>query len=188
MKNIAIFASGSGSNAQKIAEYFKESKVITVKMILCNNPNAGVIERAKNLEIPCYLFDKEAFNSGQVLEILIENDIDLVVLAGFLWLIPQNFTTAFPNKIVNLHPALLPKYGGKGMYGHHVHEAVIENGEIESGITIHFVNEAYDEGSIIFQAKYKVALNDSAMDISAKGQILEHKHFPVIIEKICANL
>ncbi len=188
MKNIAIFASGSGSNAEKIAQYFNGTKDVSIKMVLCNNPDAGVIERAKNLEIPCYLFDKEAFMSGEVLNILIVNDIDLVVLAGFLWLIPKSFIEAFPKKIINLHPALLPKYGGKGMYGHHVHEAVIENGETESGITIHFVNEAYDEGAIIFQAKYKIELNDSAMDISAKGQILEHKHFPVIIEKICANL
>lgn len=156
-------------------------------MFLCNNPDAGVIERAKNLDIPCYLFDREAFKSGEVLNILIENDIDLVVLAGFLWLIPKSFINAFPKKIINLHPALLPKYGGKGMYGHHVHEAVIENGETESGITIHFVNEAYDEGAIIFQAKYKIEPNDTAMDIATKGQLLEHKHFPEIIEKVCSN-
>jgi phosphoribosylglycinamide formyltransferase 1 len=184
-KNIAIFASGSGSNAQKIAEYFASSSNIHVQMILCNNPEAGVVARAKNLEIPCYVFDREAFRNGEVLDILLENDIDIVVLAGFLWLIPQSFIIAYPKQIVNLHPALLPKYGGKGMYGHHVHEAVIAAGETESGITIHLVNEQYDKGAILFQAKYSIAPNDSAMDIAAKGQLLEHEHFPKIIEKLC---
>lgn len=187
MKKIAIFASGSGSNAEKIVEYFAENPNIVVSIILTNNPNAGVIERAKKLNILCYVFDKEAYRSGDVLKFLLKNDIDLVVLAGFLWLIPQSFIAAFPNKIINLHPALLPKYGGRGMYGHHVHEAVIENKEKESGITIHFVNEAYDEGAIIFQASFKINLDDSAMDIAAKGQKLEHKHFPAVIEKILTN-
>jgi phosphoribosylglycinamide formyltransferase 1 len=184
MKNIAIFASGSGSNAQKIAEYFTGSNEINIAIILTNNKDAGVIDRAKNLNIPCYLFDKEAYKNGEVLSILTENDIDFVVLAGFLWLVPKQFIEAFPNKIINLHPALLPKFGGKGMYGHHVHEAVIEAGEKESGITIHYVNEAYDEGAIIFQAKYSIDENDSAIDIANKGQVLEHKHFPKVIEEI----
>jgi phosphoribosylglycinamide formyltransferase 1 len=184
LKNIAIFASGSGSNAEKIVEYFGNNQNISVSMILTNNSEAGVIERAENLAIPCYVFDKEAFKNGEVLSVLNENDIDFVVLAGFLWLIPKSFIQAFPNKIVNLHPALLPKYGGKGMYGHHVHEAVVANNETESGITVHFVNEAYDQGTIIFQAKYDVDPKDSAMDIAVKGQLLEHKHFPAIIEKV----
>ena len=184
MKNIAIFASGSGSNAQKIAEYFAGSDKIKVAIILTNNIDAGVIDRAKSLNIPCYLFDRVAYRNGEVLSILTENDIDFVVLAGFLWLVPTPFIEAFPNKIVNLHPALLPKFGGKGMYGHHVHEAVIAAGETESGITIHYVNEAYDEGAIIFQGKYKINENDSAMDIANKGQVLEHKHFPKVIEEL----
>lgn len=182
--NIAIFASGSGSNAEKIVEYFKGKENITVSVILTNNPEAGVISRADTLGIPCYVFDREAFKGSEVLNILQENDIDFIVLAGFLWLIPKKYIEAFPNKIVNLHPALLPKYGGKGMYGHHVHEAVIANKEVESGITIHYVNEAYDEGSIIFQAKYSIAPSDSAMDIAFKGQVLEHEHFPQVIEKL----
>jgi phosphoribosylglycinamide formyltransferase 1 len=184
LKNIAIFASGSGSNAQKIAEYFESSTEIFVKIIMCNNPQAGVIDRAKKLDIPCYVFDKETFKAGEVLSILKENDVDFIILAGFLWLIPKSFIEAFPSKIINLHPALLPKYGGKGMYGHYVHEAVIDNHEKESGITIHYVNEAYDEGTIIFQAKYEIAPTDSAIDIATKGQLLEHKHFPEIIEKV----
>ena len=184
MKNIAIFASGSGSNAQKIAEYFAKSDKINIAIILTNNKEAGVIERAKSLNIPCYLFDREAYKNGEVLSILTENDIDFVVLAGFLWLVPKQFIEAFPNKIINLHPALLPKFGGKGMYGHHVHEAVIVAGEKESGITIHYVNESYDEGAIIFQGKYKIDENDSAMDIAHKGQVLEHKHFPKVIEEV----
>jgi phosphoribosylglycinamide formyltransferase 1 len=184
MKNVAIFASGSGSNAQKIAEYFKNHESICVKIILSNNPEAGVIDRALDLDIPCYLFDREAYKSTEVLDILQENDIDLVVLAGFLWLVPKQYIAAFQNKIINLHPALLPKFGGKGMYGHHVHEAVIEAAETESGITIHYVNEAYDEGAIIFQAKYSIEPTDSAMDIAAKGQVLEHKHFVEVIERL----
>jgi phosphoribosylglycinamide formyltransferase 1 len=183
-KNIAIFASGSGSNAEQICKYFETSKLATVKLILCNNPEAQVIQRAKRLAVPCYVFDREAFKGGQVLAILQENDIDLVVLAGFLWLIPSSFVQAYPNKIINLHPALLPKYGGKGMYGHHVHEAVIAAADTESGITIHYVNEVYDKGAVIFQAKYGIDPHDSAMDIAAKGQILEHTHFPRVIEQV----
>lgn len=182
--NIAIFASGSGSNAEKIIEYFKVKENIIVSVILTNNPEAGVISRADKLGVPCYVFDREAFKGNEVLSILKENDIDFIVLAGFLWLIPMKYIEAFPNKIVNLHPALLPKYGGKGMYGHHVHEAVIANREVESGITIHYVNEAYDDGAIIFQAKYAISPTDSAMDIAMKGQVLEHEHFPKVIEKL----
>jgi phosphoribosylglycinamide formyltransferase 1 len=184
LKNIAIFASGSGSNAQKIIEYFKNNAEVSVKFILTNNPEAGVIERAKALDMPCYVFDRQAYKNGEVLEILKENDIDMVVLAGFLWLIPTQFIEAYPNKIINLHPSLLPKFGGKGMYGHHVHEAVIDAGEKESGITIHFVNEAYDKGAIIFQGKFIIEHNDSALDIAAKGQVLEHEYFPKIIEAV----
>lgn len=184
MKNIAIFASGSGSNAQNIAEYFSGSDKVNITIILTNNNDAGVIKRAEKLNIPCYIFNREAYKSGKVLSILTENDINFVVLAGFLWLIPKQFIEAFPNKIINLHPALLPKFGGKGMFGHHVHEAVIKSGVKESGITIHYVNEAYDEGAIIFQEKYAIDRDDSAMDIASKGQLIEHEYFPKIIEGI----
>lgn len=184
MKQIALFASGSGSNAEKIVEHFKDSSKAQVKMILCNNPNAGVIARAERLNIPLLMFEKEDLKSGKITEILLENKIDLIVLAGFLWLIPKNLITAFPRKIINLHPALLPKYGGKGMYGHFVHEAVIANKEKKSGITIHYVNEHYDEGDVIFQAWFSISENDTVEDIALKGQILEHQHFPEVIAKL----
>ncbi|MDR6560682.1 MULTISPECIES: phosphoribosylglycinamide formyltransferase [unclassified Arcicella] len=182
-KNIAIFASGSGSNAERIVEYFSDSTEINVKLFLCNNPQAGVIQRAERLNIPLVMFNRQQFKSGEVVDILKENEIDWVILAGFLWLVPQNVVEAFPNKIINIHPALLPKFGGKGMYGHFVHEAVVENKETESGITIHLVNEHYDEGAIIFQASYPVLPTDSPEDVAKKGQVLEHKHFPEVIEK-----
>ncbi len=182
-KNIAIFASGSGSNAERIVEYFSDSKEINVKLFLCNNPEAGVIQRAERLNIPLVMFNRQQFKSGEVVDILKENQIDWVILAGFLWLVPKNVVEAFPNKIINIHPALLPKFGGKGMYGHFVHEAVVENKETESGITIHLVNEHYDEGAIIFQASYPVVPTDTPEDVAKKGQVLEHKHFPEVIEK-----
>jgi phosphoribosylglycinamide formyltransferase 1 len=184
VKRIAIFASGSGSNAEQIFHYFKDKHSIEIAVIFCNNPEAKVIDRANRLKIPCITFNRTAYNNGTVLEILQQKNIDLVVLAGFLWLIPTSFVAAFPNKIINLHPALLPKFGGKGMYGHFVHEAVKAAGETESGITIHYVNEHYDEGNIIFQGSYPVTPNDTPLDIAAKGTVLEHKHFPEVIEKI----
>ena len=184
VKRIAIFASGSGSNAEKIADYFRENPEISIELILCNNPNAGVIERAKRLGIALQLFDREQFRNGWVLNLLQEKQIDWVILAGFLWLIPKAMVAAFPNKIVNLHPALLPKFGGKGMYGHFVHEAVVAAGETESGITIHFVNEHYDEGNVIFQAAFSVEPTDTPEDIARKGQVLEHAHFPRVIGEL----
>ena len=183
MKNIAIFASGSGSNAERIVEYFTNSEEINVKLFLCNNPEAGVIQRAERLKIPLIIFDRLAFKSGEIVKTLQENQIDWVVLAGFLWLIPKNMVEAFPNRIINIHPALLPKFGGKGMYGHFVHEAVVENKETESGITIHFVNEHYDEGGVIFQASFPVLYTDTPADVARKVQVLEHKHFPEVIER-----
>ncbi|MBC7408414.1 MAG: phosphoribosylglycinamide formyltransferase [Arcicella sp.] len=183
MKNIAIFASGSGSNAERIFEYFVDSEQINVKLVLCNNPEAGVIQRAERLQIPLIIFDRLAFKSGEVVKILQHNQIDWVILAGFLWLVPKNVVEAFPNRIINIHPALLPKFGGKGMYGHFVHEAVVENNETESGITIHFVNEHYDEGGVIFQASFPVLYTDIPADVARKGQVLEHKHFPEVIER-----
>lgn len=185
MKKIAIFASGSGSNAQKIAEYFSANTQVEISLILTNNPTAGVIERARKLHIPVLVFDKTTFTkTNKIVKLLQNQQIDLIVLAGFMMLVPTNLVESFQNKIINIHPALLPKYGGKGMYGHFVHEAVVEAKEKESGITIHYVNEKYDEGAIIFQAKCEVASTDSPDDVAHKVQILEHKHFPEIVEKV----
>ncbi len=184
MKKLAIFASGSGSNAERLVEYFRDSADISISLILCNNPQAGVIQRAERLQIPLVLFDKAQFKSGEVVRILQEEKIDWVILAGFLWLIPSHLIEAFPDKIVNIHPSLLPKYGGKGMYGHFVHEAVVANQEKESGITIHLVNEHYDEGAIVFQAAYPVVPSDTPDDVAKKGQVLEHLHFPIVVEKL----
>lgn len=184
MKRLAIFASGSGSNAEKIADYFRGNPDVCIELILCNNPQAGVIERASRLQIPVQLFDREQFRNGWVLNLLMEKQIDWVILAGFLWLIPTDMVRAFPNKMVNLHPALLPKFGGKGMYGHFVHEAVVAAGEKESGITIHFVNEHYDEGNIIFQAAFEVSPSDTPDDVARKGQRLEHEYFPKVIGQL----
>lgn len=154
MKKIAIFASGSGSNAENIIQYFAQKPQFCVKSVFCNVPDAYVLERAKKYRIPSFVFNREEFrNPDKVFRQLQEQEIDFIVLAGFLWLMPSFITAAWPNKIVNIHPALLPAYGGKGMYGHHVHEAVIAAGEKESGITIHYVNDHYDQGAIIFQAK-----------------------------------
>ncbi|MDD2529648.1 MAG: phosphoribosylglycinamide formyltransferase [Bacteroidales bacterium] len=185
MKKIAIFASGNGTNLQRIAEYFKESDEIKVDIVIVNKKDAYAIERAKNLGIEYIYYNREEFyNSEKVLKTLMEREIDLIVLAGFLWLMPKNILKQFPNKIINIHPALLPKYGGKGMYGHHVHQAIVENKEKESGISIHFVNENYDEGEIIFQAKCEVGPEDTAETLADKIHILEQEHFPKIIESV----
>lgn len=185
LKRLAIFASGSGSNAEKIAEHFANHPEIEVSLILSNNPQAGVIARARRLHIPVVLFDRKTFyETHKVIEILQNEHIDLVVLAGFMMLIPEAMVHAFPNKIVNIHPALLPKYGGKGMYGHFVHEAVVAAQEPESGISIHYVNERYDEGDIIFQATCPVALTDTPEDVARKVQVLEHQHYPEVVEKL----
>ena len=184
-KRLAIFASGSGSNAEKIAEYFKNHPNIEISLILSNNPQAGVIARARKFQIPVVLFDKKTFNdTNRIVELLQNQHIDLVVLAGFMMLIPEAMVQAFPNKIINIHPALLPKYGGKGMYGHFVHEAVVAAQESESGITIHYVNEHYDEGTIIFQASCPVSPTDTPQDVAKKVQVLEHQHFPEVVEQV----
>lgn len=188
-KRIAIFASGSGSNAQKILEYFRDNSLAEVSIILSNNPEAYVLQRADNFETPTHVFDKEEFyQTDSIVDLLKNLQIDLVVLAGFLWLIPANLINAFPNQIINIHPALLPSFGGKGMYGDRVHQAIIEAKETESGITIHFVNENFDEGGIIYQAKYKIEPNDTLELIRFKGQQLEHLHYPKIIETIIKEL
>jgi len=187
MKKIAIFASGSGSNAENIAKYFK-NKDVEISLILSNKKDAYVLERAKNLFIPSFVFNRADFyESDSVIKELQKHNIDLVVLAGFLWLIPENLITAFPDKIINIHPALLPNYGGKGMYGMNVHHAVKAAGEKESGITIHFVNENYDEGAIISQHKVALSSTDSADDIAGKIHTLEYEFFPLAIEQVLEN-
>lgn len=180
---IAIFASGSGSNAQKILEHFKHHDQGEVVLILTNNPQAYVLQRADNFEIPSHVFTRQEFyQTDDVVKLLKSMEVDLIVLAGFLWLVPTSLLKAFPNQIINIHPALLPKYGGKGMYGDNVHKAVLANGETESGITIHFVNEHFDEGEPIHQAKFKIEPGDTLDSIKLKGQQLEHQHFPKVIE------
>lgn len=185
-KRIAIFASGSGSNAQKIMEHFKYSSLAEVTLVLSNNPDAYVLQRADNFEIPSHVFDRTAFyQTDEVVGILKRLDVDLIVLAGFLWLVPENLLKAFPNKIINIHPSLLPKHGGKGMYGDKVHQAVLAAGDEEHGITIHFVNEHFDQGEVIHQAKFKVEPEDSIEILKFKGQQLEHQYFPKVIENLC---
>jgi phosphoribosylglycinamide formyltransferase 1 len=188
-KRIAIFASGSGSNAQKIMEHFRKHNDAEVAIVLTNNPDAFVLQRADNFEIPSHIFNRhEFYNTETVVTLLKSLQVDIIVLAGFLWLIPENLLKAFPNKIINIHPALLPKYGGKGMYGDRVHKAVLENKEDESGITIHFVNEHFDEGEIIHQARFKIEKGDDLEMIKFKGQQLEHVHYPKIVEQLLRKM
>ena len=188
MNNIAIFASGSGSNAQAIIEHFLAKEKKPVKLILSNKADAYVLERAKKLDIKSIVFNKEQFyNSDTIINTLENEKIELIVLAGFLWLIPDNILKKFSNRIINIHPALLPKFGGKGMYGMKVHEAVVANKETQSGITIHYVNEEYDRGEIIFQAKCTVTPNDTAEMVAQKIHELEYTHFPRIVEQIASQ-
>jgi phosphoribosylglycinamide formyltransferase-1 len=188
-KRIAIFASGSGSNAQKMMEHFKRSSEAEVVLILTNNPQAYVLQRADNFEVPSHIFTRnEFYNTDDVIKLLKNLQVDLIVLAGFLWLVPMSLLKAFPNRIINLHPALLPKYGGAGMYGDNVHKAILAAGEEESGITIHFVNEAFDEGEIIHQSKFKIEPGDNLEMIKFKGQQLEHVHFPRVVENLLKKM
>lgn len=185
MNKLALFASGSGSNVENIWKYFKNSNETEVTIVFCNNPNAFVIERCKKMGVPCEVFSRDSFyNSTHILEVLNGLNINLIVLAGFLWLIPEYLIKAFPGQIVNIHPALLPKYGGKGMYGDKVHKAVVENNEVETGITVHLVNEHFDEGEIVFQAKCKVDPDDSFSDVAEKVHRLEYAFFPKIIDNL----
>ena len=187
--SIAIFASGGGSNARKIMEHFKDSEVGRVALVVCNKPNAGVLAIAAEYGIPTQIIDRQGFyETEDLLEVLKQHNIEFIALAGFLWLIPGYLVQAFPQRMLNIHPALLPKYGGKGMYGHHVHEAVKAAGEAESGITIHFVNEKYDEGDYVFQAKCPVSPEDSPEDIARNVLVLEHRYFPEVIDKAILNL
>jgi phosphoribosylglycinamide formyltransferase 1 len=188
-KRIAIFASGSGSNAQKIMEHFKKNADAEVALILTNNPEAYVLQRADNFEIPSHVFDRhEFYETDDVIRLLKNLQIDLIVLAGFLWLVPKSLLAAFPNKIINIHPALLPKYGGKGMYGDKVHNAILAAKEEESGITIHFVNEHFDEGEIIHQSRFRIDAGDDLEMIKFKGQQLEHTHFPKVVESLLKKM
>lgn len=186
MKRIAIFASGSGSNAQKIIEYFSASKEIVVDSLWSNNENAYALIRAEKLGVETFTFESEEFyRSNEILDRLYDHRIDMIVLAGFLWLVPRNLTELFT--VINIHPALLPKYGGKGMYGMNVHKAVLASKDKESGITIHRVNQNYDEGDIIFQAKCPIVSGDTPEILAARIHELEHQHYPRIIEEVLLN-
>jgi phosphoribosylglycinamide formyltransferase 1 len=185
MKQMVIFASGSGSNAENIITFFQNRDDASVVLVLTNNPYAKVLDRCKKLNVSALSFNKIAFTETNiVLNILKDVQPDLIILAGFLWKFPENILKEFPNKVINIHPALLPKYGGKGMYGMHVHEAVVLNKENETGVTIHYVNEDYDEGAIIFQAKCDVNENDTAEDVAAKIHDLEMIHFPKVVAEL----
>ncbi|MWB96607.1 phosphoribosylglycinamide formyltransferase [Flavobacterium sp. GA093] len=187
MKKIVVFASGSGSNAENIIKHFKKSKVANVVSVFTNNVNAKVIERAKNHHISTEIFSKNELLSRNVLQKIQEIDPDLIVLAGFLLKFPEDIIALYPDKIINIHPALLPNYGGKGMYGMHIHRAIVENKEKETGITIHFVNENYDEGAIIFQKSVALNETDTAETVAEKIHELEQKYFPEIISRLLEN-
>ena len=181
-KRIAVFASGTGTNARNLISFFKKSSDAEVSLLVCNNPKAKVLEVAKELGVAEHLLDRESFyESTSVLRVLNGAQIDIIVLAGFLWLLPAYLIQAFPDRILNIHPALLPKYGGKGMYGQAVHQAVKDSGDVESGITVHIVNEQFDEGKIVFQARCVVDSSDSPDDIAAKVHALEMEHFPRVV-------
>ncbi len=189
MKQLAIFASGAGSNARKIIEYFSGSEIAKVSLIVCNKPEAGVVNIAHEHKIPVLFIEKERFFRGDgYLPELLAAKIDLIILAGFLWKMPAAIINAYPAKILNIHPALLPKYGGKGMYGDRVHEAVLSSGDEESGITIHLVDEEYDNGQIIFQAFCGVSKDDTVGSLAKKIHALEHANYPWIIEQYIQGL
>lgn len=184
-KRIAVLASGSGTNAENIIRYFQEKESAYVALILTNRQNAFVLERARELNVPCAYFAKGDWESGErIVSLLQEHDIDFVVLAGFLVRIPEKILHAYPNKMINIHPSLLPKFGGKGMYGDRVHEAVIAAGEQESGITIHYTNMHYDEGAIICQVKCPVLPGDTPEELAKRIHVLEYEYYPKVIEKL----
>ncbi|MEJ6794494.1 MAG: phosphoribosylglycinamide formyltransferase [Flavobacteriales bacterium] len=187
-KKIAIFASGSGSNTQSIIEYFQQKENIEIALIMCNKSNAFVVQRAQKLGVKCIVFNSETFkNNLGFLDILSKYEVNWIILAGFLLKIPEYIIEDFQGKIINIHPALLPKYGGKGMYGMNVHRSVIENNETESGISIHYVNKNYDEGKMIFQASCAINAGDSPEDLANKIRLLEHQHYPKVIEETIKN-
>ncbi len=184
MKRIAILASGTGTNTENIIKYFKNSSLISVTLVLSNKKEAKVLEKATRLGVTSSYFDKNSFRNTNAVFTILKEQADYIVLAGFLLKIPLKIIEAFPNKIINIHPALLPKYGGKGMYGMHVHNAVVKNRETASGITIHYVNETYDEAAILFQKSVEVLVCDTAEDIAQKIHVLEQENFPKVIEKV----
>ena len=189
MRNIAIFASGSGTNAENIIKYFSNRETGKVTLVLSNKREAYVLKRAAKYDVKSLFFEHPDFySSDAVLDILLKNKIDFVVLAGFMLQIPENILSSFEGRIINIHPALLPKYGGKGMYGEHVHKAVLANREPESGITIHYVNRFYDEGNIIFQAKCNVLSGDTPESLASRIHELEYAHFPEVIERLIEKL
>jgi phosphoribosylglycinamide formyltransferase-1 len=189
MKKIAILASGSGTNAENLIHYFRTRPSGRVEIVLTNRPDAGVLQRAESLNVETVVFNRAQFYEGSlIVDLLKEREIDLVVLAGFLWLVPSGLISAFEGRIVNIHPALLPKYGGKGMYGNYVHEAVVASGDAESGITIHYVNQQYDDGGIIFQAICEVRKGDRPEDLAERIHSLEYKHFPAVVESLLDQL
>ena len=181
MKKIVVFASGSGTNAENIMQYFSKNEVGSVAAVFTNNANAGVIEKAKKYNVPVEIFSKDDLLESNVLQKIKNFAADWIILAGFLLKFPDNIVKEYPNRIINIHPALLPKYGGKGMYGMHIHNAIVANKELETGITIHYVNENYDEGAIIFQKKVVLSGQETAIEIAAKIHLLEQEHFPKVI-------
>ncbi|MBO9681098.1 MAG: phosphoribosylglycinamide formyltransferase [Flavisolibacter sp.] len=188
-KNLVVFASGAGSNAQQIINYFRNSSVAKIVLIACNKPGAGVISIAEKENIPVLMIEKEHFFKGDgYLPEFQKLNTNLIVLAGFLWKIPQILIDHYPRRIINIHPALLPKYGGKGMYGQYVHEAIINAGEVESGITIHYVDEHYDNGDIIFQTACPVVEGDSPETLARRIHKLEHLHYPIVIEELLQKM
>jgi phosphoribosylglycinamide formyltransferase-1 len=189
MRNIAILASGSGTNAENIIKYFSNSNSVKVSLVLSNKRQALVLKRAEMLNIRTVFFErKEFYVTGKVLRYLALYKIDFIILAGFLWLVPENIIEQYPGRIINIHPALLPRYGGKGMYGDSVHKAVLGNKDKESGITIHYVNKQYDEGDIVFQAKCKVDPSDTPSTLAERVHALEYAHYPEVIEDLVLKL
>ena len=187
-KQLVLLASGSGSNVENIAKYFETASNITIATVLTNKRDAKVIDRCNRLKINCLYFNKQAFSESDcILNVLESINPDLIVLAGFLWKIPEKLILAFPNRIINIHPALLPKYGGKGMYGNHVHEAVKKSKDAQTGITIHYVTANYDEGAIIHQATTKILPEDKVEQIAGKVHQLEYEHFPKVIEELLSK-
>jgi phosphoribosylglycinamide formyltransferase 1 len=189
VKRLAIFASGAGTNAENIIRYFQSNHETVVEIVCCNNPQAAVLQRVQKLHTPCLIFNKKDFYESEKIEtFLLDLKIDLIVLAGFLWLLPEKLVKAFPHKIINIHPALLPKFGGKGFYGSKVHEAVLESGENISGITVHYVSDRFDEGEIIAQFTCAVNENDTTGTLAARIQELEYRHYPKVIEQLLEKI
>ena len=184
MKKIAVFASGTGTNAERIIQYFAEKRTAEVALVITNKEEAGVIQRAERLNVPCFLVTSKEFKEGKACALLLQHRVDFIVLAGFLLRVPDDILSHYPNCIVNIHPSLLPKFGGKGMYGHHVHEAVLASGDKESGITIHYINEHYDEGDIILQKKCPVLSDDTPDTLASRIHQLEYEYYPQVIEQL----